>query len=210
MQLRSLFLISALTLAIPLSLAEKDPNAKATVTNPSASFLDVSARRAELAHATTPRVLEALSWKSGCVNVRPARAALWRHVHSAPLPQRKQRPHQSRRRTSPPPPTANSMKQSATAPAATSSPATPAKPSVSPTCSPNGLPPMPFSITAIRRAARPGIRSSGRSVPSRSHGPSSRPTPPFPPHSAPQSSAWMHKVTEYMFDQDPHPGDDGA
>jgi poly(beta-D-mannuronate) lyase len=48
-------------------MAEKDPYAKATVADPSASFLDVSARRAELAHATTPRVLEALGWKSGCV-----------------------------------------------------------------------------------------------------------------------------------------------
>jgi poly(beta-D-mannuronate) lyase len=56
-----------LALCLPLCLAENDPSAKATVADPSASFLDVSTRRAELAHATTPRVLEALSWKSGCV-----------------------------------------------------------------------------------------------------------------------------------------------
>ena len=65
---RLLVLLIFLAFTVPPCLAEKDPNAKATVTNPSASFLDVSARRAELAHATTPRVLEALSWKSGCVN----------------------------------------------------------------------------------------------------------------------------------------------
>ena len=58
----------SLALAIPLCLAEKNPYDKAQVANPNASFLDVPARRAELAHATTPRVLEALSWKSGCAN----------------------------------------------------------------------------------------------------------------------------------------------
>jgi poly(beta-D-mannuronate) lyase len=68
MSLRSFLAVFALTLCVSASLAEKDPNAKAAVANPSASFLNVPARRAELAHATTPRVLEALSWKSGCVN----------------------------------------------------------------------------------------------------------------------------------------------
>ncbi|HTW79242.1 MAG TPA: alginate lyase family protein, partial [Terracidiphilus sp.] len=51
-----------------LSMAEKDPFDKATIADPSASFINVAARRAELAHATTPRVVEALSWKHGCVN----------------------------------------------------------------------------------------------------------------------------------------------
>lgn len=65
---RFILLATLLVSATPISLAEKNAYAKATVANPSASFLDVSARRAELARATTPRVLEALSWKSGCVN----------------------------------------------------------------------------------------------------------------------------------------------
>jgi poly(beta-D-mannuronate) lyase len=65
---RTLIPVLFLSLPVSLSLAEKDPYAKATVANPSASFLDASARRAELAHATTPRVLEALSWKSACTN----------------------------------------------------------------------------------------------------------------------------------------------
>lgn len=68
MNLRSLPVLFALALCVSRGLAEKDPNAKAAVTRPSASFLDVPARRAELAHATTPRVVEALRWRSGCVN----------------------------------------------------------------------------------------------------------------------------------------------
>jgi poly(beta-D-mannuronate) lyase len=68
LHLRSSIAALALSLCLPLCLAQKDPYAKASITDPSASFLDVSARRAELTHATTPRVLEALSWKSGCTN----------------------------------------------------------------------------------------------------------------------------------------------
>jgi poly(beta-D-mannuronate) lyase len=65
---RSFSVLLALILCFSRSFAEKNPNDKATVTNPNASFIDVSARRAELAHATTPRVLQALSFKSGCVS----------------------------------------------------------------------------------------------------------------------------------------------
>lgn len=68
MHLRSLAAALALSLCLPLCIAQKAPYAKATVTNPSASFLDVAARRSELANATTPRVAEALSWKTGCTN----------------------------------------------------------------------------------------------------------------------------------------------
>jgi poly(beta-D-mannuronate) lyase len=68
MHLRSLAAVLALALWLPLCRAQNDPYAKATVTDPTASFLDVSARRAELAHATTARVLEALSRKTGCTN----------------------------------------------------------------------------------------------------------------------------------------------
>jgi poly(beta-D-mannuronate) lyase len=68
MHIRIFAIFLSLTVAVPLSLAEKNPYDKATVTNPKASFINVSARRAELARATTPRVLQALSWKSGCVS----------------------------------------------------------------------------------------------------------------------------------------------
>jgi len=52
-------------LALP-GVAEKNPLDKATVANPSASFFDVAARRAELASATNPRVVAALKQKWGC------------------------------------------------------------------------------------------------------------------------------------------------
>jgi poly(beta-D-mannuronate) lyase len=68
MHFRTLILVLFLVLSLSLCVAQKDPYAKATIADPTASFLDVSARRAELAHATTPRVLEALSWKYGCTN----------------------------------------------------------------------------------------------------------------------------------------------
>jgi poly(beta-D-mannuronate) lyase len=66
MRLRTFAVFSALTLGVSLSMAEKDPFDNATIADPSASFLNVQGRRAELAHATTPRVVEALSWKTGC------------------------------------------------------------------------------------------------------------------------------------------------
>ncbi len=68
MRLRPLVAVFVLTLGVSLSMAEKDPFDKATITDASASFINVQARRAELAHATTPRVLEALSWKHDCAN----------------------------------------------------------------------------------------------------------------------------------------------
>jgi poly(beta-D-mannuronate) lyase len=68
MHLRLIAAALALFLCLPSCLAQKDPSTKATITDPTASFLDVSARRAELAKATTPRVLEALNSKSACTN----------------------------------------------------------------------------------------------------------------------------------------------
>jgi poly(beta-D-mannuronate) lyase len=68
MHLRLIAAALAMFLCLPSCLAQKDPSTKATITDPTASFLDVSARRAELAKATTPRVLEALNSKSACTN----------------------------------------------------------------------------------------------------------------------------------------------
>jgi poly(beta-D-mannuronate) lyase len=68
MRLHSFAVVFALIFGVSLSMAENDPFAKATIADPAASFFNVAARRAELAHATSPRVLEALSWKHGCVN----------------------------------------------------------------------------------------------------------------------------------------------
>jgi len=68
MRLRSLAIVILLDLGVACGIAEKRPYDKARVANPNASFLNVGERRAELAHATTPRVIETLGWKSGCVN----------------------------------------------------------------------------------------------------------------------------------------------
>lgn len=48
--------------------AEKNRIDQAHIVNPSASFLDVAARRADLASATNPRVLLALQDRRGCTN----------------------------------------------------------------------------------------------------------------------------------------------
>jgi len=61
-------------LAAPFTgLAEKNPPsqtqiAQAQIVDPTASFIDVAARRAELASATNPRVLLALKYQHGCTN----------------------------------------------------------------------------------------------------------------------------------------------
>lgn len=68
MRLQTFVTVFALIFSVPISMAEKDPFAKAAIADPTASFLNVKARRVELDHATTPRVLEALGWKHGCVN----------------------------------------------------------------------------------------------------------------------------------------------
>ncbi|MGO8759998.1 MAG: alginate lyase family protein [Terracidiphilus sp.] len=66
MRMRPLAIVFSLVLGVSLCAAEKNPYTKANIADPSASFLDVAARRAELAHARTPRVVEALGWKTGC------------------------------------------------------------------------------------------------------------------------------------------------
>jgi poly(beta-D-mannuronate) lyase len=57
----------AIGLGAGLCQSQKESQPKIEIRNPSASFLNVGARRAELAHATTPRVLEALKWNKSCV-----------------------------------------------------------------------------------------------------------------------------------------------
>jgi poly(beta-D-mannuronate) lyase len=68
MRLRFLALFLALILGVVFCAAEKKPHNEIAVHNPTASFLDVNARRAELAHATTPRLVVALAWKADCVH----------------------------------------------------------------------------------------------------------------------------------------------
>jgi poly(beta-D-mannuronate) lyase len=59
-----------LIFAASLSAAGKKAHDETAIHDPTASFLDVTARRAELKHATTPRVVEAIGWKNDCVHAR--------------------------------------------------------------------------------------------------------------------------------------------
>jgi len=61
-------ILLAIALGAGLCPAQNAPHPKIEIRNPSASFLNIGARRAELAHATNPRVLEALKWNKSCVN----------------------------------------------------------------------------------------------------------------------------------------------
>jgi poly(beta-D-mannuronate) lyase len=64
-QALSVALLCAITIS---NSAEKNQVDQARILNPSASFLDVPARRAALASATNPRVLLALKTKHSCAN----------------------------------------------------------------------------------------------------------------------------------------------
>ncbi len=68
MHLRYLTVPLALSFGAGLCTAAKKPQNELVIRIPAASFLDVPARRTELAHATTPRVVEALSWKADCLH----------------------------------------------------------------------------------------------------------------------------------------------
>ena len=68
MHLRYLAIPLALSLCAGHCAAKKDSHDKIAIHDPAASFLDVAARRLELAHATTPRLVEALAWKTDCIH----------------------------------------------------------------------------------------------------------------------------------------------
>ena len=207
MHLRSLLPVLFLALCISQSLAEKDPNAKATVANPSASFLDVSARRAELAHATTPRVLEALSWKSACTNSdQPApptgRMIIPHHYLSGsngPIDPRENIATAPYRQLN------DTVSRGAGRYVVTGD-------SKEAVCVANLLAKwaaagalLDYSYQESSQAwyqvewTLSSISLSWSVVQS---------DPAIPPAQRAAILAWMHKVTEHMFDQDPHPGDD--
>ncbi len=206
MYLRS-FAVFALALGVSLCPAEKDPYAKATIANPSASFLDVSARRAELAHATTPRVVEALRWRSGCVSSE----------QPAPPAGRMIIPHHYLSGSNGP---INPAENIATAPyhrfeeavsdgasryVATGDPA-------EAVCVANLLARWADAKALLNYSSRESSQAWYQvewTLSSVSLAWSVVETDPAIP--AAQRAAilsWMHKVTEYMFDQDPHPGDE--
>jgi poly(beta-D-mannuronate) lyase len=202
---RSIAVLS-LALSLPLCLAEKDPTAKATITNPSASFLDVSGRRAELAHATTPRVVEALGWKTGCVASELP----------APPPGRMIIPHHYLSGSNGP---INPAENIATAPyrkledvvsngagryVATGDPA-------QAVCVANLLARWAAANSLLDYSFQESSQAEYQvewTLSSISLAWSVVQTDPAIP--SPQRAAilgWMHKVTEYMLDQDPHPGE---
>ncbi|MGO9323282.1 MAG: alginate lyase family protein [Terracidiphilus sp.] len=205
--LRSVAVLSLLALALPFCLAEKNHYAKATVTNPSASFLDVTARRADLAHATMPRVLEAIGWKSGCVSSEQPSPPTGRMII----------PHHYFNGSNGP---INPQENIATAPYRQLNDA------VSDGASRyvvNG-----DSREAVCVANLLARWAAANVLLDYSYQESSQAwyqvewtlssislswsivqaDPAIPPAQRTAILAWMHKVNEFMFDQDPHPGDD--
>jgi poly(beta-D-mannuronate) lyase len=67
---RILSTILAAGLCTGIGFAAKKPSDAIAIHDPTASFLDVSARRAELRHASTPRVVEALQLKADCIHAQ--------------------------------------------------------------------------------------------------------------------------------------------
>jgi poly(beta-D-mannuronate) lyase len=206
MRLHSYAVIFTLTVAVSLSMAEKDPFDKATIADPSASFLNVQARRAELAHATTPRVLEALSWKTGCVSSEHPAAPSGRMII----------PHHYLSGSNGP---INPLENIATAPyrklnAAVSNGASRYVATGDPAeavCVANVLSQWAAANALLDYSYKESSQAWYQvewSLSSISLAWSVVETDPAIP--AAQRAAilkWMHTVTEYMFDQDPRPGD---
>jgi poly(beta-D-mannuronate) lyase len=206
MRLHSFAAVLSLTLGVSLSMAEKDPFAKAAIADPTASFLNVQARRAELIHATTPRLIEALSWKHGCVNSEqpappPGRMIIPHHYLSGSygpinpeeakvtLPYRKFQ---------------DAVTDGASRYVVTGDPA-------EAVCVANLLAQWAAANTLLDYSYKESSQAWYQvewTLSSISLAWSVVETDPAIP--ATQRAAilkWMHKVTEYMFDQDPHPDD---
>jgi poly(beta-D-mannuronate) lyase len=206
MRLRTFVAVFLLALSISLCAAEKDPFDKASIAEPSASFLNVQARRAELGHATTPRVMEALSSNHGCVNSE----------QPAPPAGRMIIPHHYMSGSNGP---INPQENIATTPyrklnaavadgasryVATGDPA-------EAVCVANLLAQWAAANTLLDYSYKESSQAWYQvewSLSSISLAWSVVQADPAIP--AAQRAAilkWMHKVTEYMFDQDPHPDD---
>jgi len=208
MSLRPFLVLFALALAIPLSFAEKDPYAKATVTNPRASFLDVSARRAELARATTPRVIEALRWKSGCVNSdqpQPQSGVMFIPHHYLSGSNGPINPEEHRA-TIPYQKLQEAVSDGATRYVVTGD-------SSQAVCVANLLAKWAAAGSLLDYTFQESSQAWYQvewTLSSISLSWSVVQTDPaIPPAQRAAILAWMHKVTEYMFDQDPHPGEPG-
>lgn len=206
MDLKS-FVVFLLTLGASLCLAEKNPYAKATVTSPDASFFQVDDRFLELAHATTPRVLEALSWKSGCVDSdQPApptgRMIIPHHYLSGsngPINPKENVATTPYRQLN------DAVSRGASRYVVTGNPAEAhcVANLLARWAAANAL--LDYSFQESSQAwyqvewTLSSISLSWSVVQADAN---------IPAAQRAAILAWMHKVTEYMFDQDPHPGDD--
>jgi poly(beta-D-mannuronate) lyase len=206
MRFHSFVTVLALALGASLSMAEKKTFDKATIADPSASFINVAARRAELAHATNPRVVEALSWRHGCVNSEqpappPGRMIIPHHYLSGsygPInPEEAKATHPYQRFQ-------DAVTDGATRYVATgdSAEAVCVANLLSQWAAANAL--LDYSYKESSQAwyqvewTLSSISLAWSVVQN---------DPAIPAAQRTAILKWMHKVTEYMFDQDPHPDD---
>jgi poly(beta-D-mannuronate) lyase len=187
-------------------LPKNDPHPKIEIRNPSASFLNIGARHAELAHATNPRVLEALKWNKSCVNAD----------QPAPPPGRMVIPHHYLSGSNGP---VNPEEGKATLPYR----------NLNDVVSDGAARYVATgdSAEAVCVANLLGRWAAAGTLLDYSYSESSQAwyqvewtlssvslawsvvqsDPAIPAAQRDQISKWMHRVAEYMFDQDPHPGD---
>ena len=206
MRIPSQTVVLLLILSSSLSMAEKDPFAKATIADPTASFIDVAARRGELAHATTPRVVEALGWKHGCVNSEQPAPPMGRMI----IPHHYMSGSYGPINPAEAPATAPYRKlQDAVADGASRYVAT--GDHAEAVCVANLLSQWAGADALLDYSYRESSQAWYQvewTLSSISLAWSVVETDPSIPAAERESILkWMHKVTEYMFDQDPHPGD---
>ena len=206
MRLRHSLIVLAIGLCTGLCTADEKPHPKIEIRNPAASFLNIGGRRAELARATNPRVLEALKWNKSCVNADqpappPGRMVIPHHYLSgsngpvnpqewiATLPYRNLNDVASNGATRYVA-TGDSAEAVCVANLLSRWAATGALLSYSYSESSQAWYQVEWTLSSVSLAW--SVVQSDPAVPAAQRA---------------QISKWMHRVAEYMFDQDPHPGD---
>jgi poly(beta-D-mannuronate) lyase len=195
----------SLALILPAGLAAKNPHTEISIRNPTASFLDVTARRAELAHATTPRVVEALAQKADCLHAEqpapPAGVMFIPHHYlsgsNGPINPEEAKATEPYRKFE------QAVSQGAARYVVTGD-------SAEAVCVANLLSRWAAANALLDYTYQESSQAWYQvewTLSSVSLAWSVVQTDPsIPPAQRAQILAWMHKVTEYMFAQDPHPG----